>query len=163
MTWSSTVSIFTVMHACIFFSTLAIYGRNPDLSLTACVLQIRSACCAYGPRAIGKFSAPANGSPRVQPNVFGSQAFGTPGAAFFALQHDPKRTRDLWAAALLPQTATDASQASPVLVTVSHISSRVSILSTRHGLPPTWRTRPSTSSHPSGALSTQCNKMIIIE
>lgn len=48
----------TVFHlhcgACILFlppfhpSTLAIYGRNPDLNLTACVSQIRSVLCITG-------------------------------------------------------------------------------------------------------------------
>lgn len=121
------------------FSPLAIYGRNPDLNLTACVSQIRSVLCiqaiSQGHRQIlcpRPMRAPES-------NVFRSQAFGIPGAAFFALQHGPKRTCDLCTAALVPQTVMDSSQASLLLVTVSHILPRVSILSTRHGVPRTWQ------------------------
>lgn len=80
----------------LFFPTLAIYGRNPDLNLTACVSQIRSVLCI---QAISQGHRQILPTPRPmrmpESNVFRSQAFGIPGAAFFALQHDPKRTRDL--------------------------------------------------------------------
>lgn len=85
-----------MLHDVSFFPTLAIYGRNPDLNLTACVSQIRSVLCI---QAISQGHRQILPTPRPmrmpQSNVFRSQAFGIPGAAFFALQHDPKRTRDL--------------------------------------------------------------------
>lgn len=61
------------MHASVVFPPrLAIYGRSPDLSLTACVSQIRSVSCIQAmdvPGPSAKLCAPANENPRVQPNV----------------------------------------------------------------------------------------------
>ena len=49
MTLSTTVFFFRSPLRCMYLfllpPALAIYGRNPDLSLTACVLQIRSVLC----------------------------------------------------------------------------------------------------------------------
>lgn len=167
MTLSSAVSISTVVHACIcrFFFPPSYLWTQPRsesdcmrLADPICVVHTGDGCS----RAVGKFCAPANENPRVQPNVFRFQAFGIPGAAFFALQHGPKRIRDLWTAAHLPQTAMDSSQASPLLVTMSYIlpeSQYYRHATECHG---PGRISCSTSSHLFCAFFTQ-SQMIIIE
>lgn len=160
MTLSSTVSISTEVHCMYLFffpPTLAIYGRNPDLNLTACVSQIRSVLCiqaiSQGHRQI--LCPPANENARVQ--RLQVPGIRDPWSRILCSSTRPQRGLAIsCAAAILPQTAMGSSQASPVLGhSVAH-RPRVSILSARHGVPRTWGRICvlSTSSHLSGAWFT---------
>lgn len=100
---------------------------------------------------------------RPQPdNVSRSQAFGIPGAAFFAPRHSPKGDpRSLHRGAPASNGPGLVTGKPPFGHSVAH-PARVSILSTRHGVPRILEDSSSTSSHPPGASFTQ-SSMIIIE
>lgn len=100
--------------------------------------------------------------PEFDPTSSGPRHSGSLEPHSLLLQRGPKRIRDLWTAAHLPQMAMDSSQASPLLVTMSYILPEFQYYRHATECHGSGRILCSTSSHLSGALFTQ-SQMIIIE
>lgn len=114
------------MHASVVFFPPPSYLWTQPRSESDC-MRLADPICVMHIQAMDVPGPSANSVPRpmrmpdFNPTSSGSRHSGSLEPHSLLLQRGPKRIRDLWTAAHLPQTATDSSQASPLLVTMSYI------------------------------------------